>query len=168
MKTRVMVDLETFGQRPGSVIVSIGAVKFGDGQIISEFYARVDAQSCVDVGLKLDVSTVFWWLMQSEAARLELTKPALPLSQALAQLSAWIGDGDAEVWGNGASFDNALLVAAFFAVGLTPPWKFWNDRCYRTMKATRPDVRLVRTGTHHNALEDAKSQALHLMQIEAA
>jgi inhibitor of KinA sporulation pathway (predicted exonuclease) len=29
----------------------------------------------------------------------------------------------------------------------------------------RPSIKLERVGTHHNALDDAKSQALHLMKI---
>jgi DNA polymerase III epsilon subunit-like protein len=55
---RVMLDLETLGHTPGSVIVSIGAVKFGGGKILDTFYHRIDAQSCVEHGLKMDVSTV--------------------------------------------------------------------------------------------------------------
>ena len=47
------------------------------------------------------------------------------------------------------------------------PWKFWNDRCYRTIKSMHPEVPMPRTGTHHNALDDAKTQALHLMAILA-
>lgn len=50
------------------------------------------------------------------------------------------------------------------AAGLEQPWAFWNDRCYRTLKA-RSELKIARTGTHHNALDDAKSQALHLITI---
>ena len=45
-----MLDLETLGNKPGSVIVAIGAVKFGGGEIIDSFYERVDAESCVNLG----------------------------------------------------------------------------------------------------------------------
>jgi len=38
MKTQIMLDIETLGTRPGSVITSIGAVKFGGGEITSDFY----------------------------------------------------------------------------------------------------------------------------------
>jgi len=43
---------------------------------------------------------------------------------------------------------------------------FWNDRCYRTMKAQHRDVDFVRLGTFHNALHDAESQAEHLLAME--
>ena len=36
------------------------------------------------------------------------------------------------------------------------------------MKSQAPHVKMPRTGTHHNAIDDAKSQALHLMEISSA
>lgn len=166
----VMIDLETLGNRPGSVLLAIGAVCFGGGKLGERFYTRIDPQSCVDVGLQMDVSTVMWWLQQSDVARAEICKPGIPLSAALGQFTAWVLSEtvDAEVWGNGASFDNTLLVEAYRACRLEPPWKFWSDRCYRTVKGLHPHVRLQRSGTHHNAMDDAETQALHLMEILAS
>jgi exodeoxyribonuclease VIII len=45
------------------------------------------------------------------------------------------------------------------------PWRHWNDRCYRTVKSLYPDVKLERVGTHHNAVDDAESQARHLIAM---
>jgi exodeoxyribonuclease VIII len=108
-----------------------------------------------------------WWLGQGDEARLEITKPGAPLVSVLTLFSVWLGP-DAEVWGNGPSFDNVLLADAFDAVGLPRPWRFSRDRCFRTICALRPDMVMVRNGTHHNALDDAKSQAEHLMRVLAA
>jgi inhibitor of KinA sporulation pathway (predicted exonuclease) len=69
------------------------------------------------------------------------------------------------VWGNGADFDNPILAAAYRATGISQGWKPYNGRCYRTIKNLAPQVRLVRTGTHHNALDDARAQAQHLLDI---
>lgn len=165
MKTQVMLDLETFGNKPGSVIVSIGAVKFGGGEILDSFYERIDARSCVELGLNMDASTVLWWLNQNDAARKEITQPGNKLSEVLLRFSSWTNDPDVEIWGNGASFDNVLLSAAYDHARLPRPWKYSNDRCYRTIKNLYPEVALIRDGTHHNALDDAKSQATHLMNI---
>jgi hypothetical protein len=165
MKTQIMLDLETLGNRSLSVIVAIGAVKFGGGKILAEFYERVDAQSCIDVGLRIDVSTVFWWLKQNDAARAEICKPGLKVKDALLRFTEFVADPDAEIWGNGASFDNVLLSDAYDRTRLPRPWKYFNDRCYRTIKALHPDIPMRRTGVHHNALHDAKSQAEHLMEI---
>jgi len=160
-----MLDLETLGNKPGSVIVAIGAVKFGNREILDSFYERIDAASCLHLGLRLDISTVLWWMRQNDAARHEITQPGSNLIEVLMRFSAWLGDPDAEVWGNGASFDNVLLSDAYDHAQLPRPWKYYNDRCYRTVKNLHPAVVMARRGTHHNALDDAKSQATHLMAM---
>jgi len=160
-----MLDLETLGTRPGSVITSIGAVKFGEGQIQDEFYTRIDLQSAVDAGLVIDPSTLLWWLKQSSAARSELLQPSIPIAQALVNFSEWVQDPEAQVWGNGVGFDNVLLTTAYAYMKLNPPWKHWNDRCYCTLKNLNPRVVMDRTGVLHHALDDARSQARHLMDI---
>ncbi len=162
---RVMLDLETLGEIPGAVITSIGAVKFGGGVLIDSFYRRVDVQSCIDMGLKMDASTVLWWLQQNEVARAELAKPGEHIASVLHNFDVWLATDEAEIWGNGASFDNALLAVAFNLCQRKQPWRPGNNRCYRTIKNLYPEIKIERTGTHHNALEDAKSQALHLMQM---
>ena len=167
----IMLDLETWGTKPGSVITSIGAVVFNDEAITDTFYARVDPRSCTDAGLAIDPSTVLWWLRQSDAAREEFIMPNQHIETALADFSRWClagREGDPVLWGNGATFDNALLRAAYGACGIVAPWSPFHDRCYRTAKSYRPDIKMVRTGTHHNALDDARSQAEHLIRIHKA
>jgi len=161
-----MLDLETLGTSPGSVIVAIGAVKFGEGKIISEFYERVNAESCAKLGLKIDAATVMWWMGQNDEARKEITKPGGELADVLSDFYSWVfGPDVVEMWGNGANFDNVLLSDAFAAAKIPRPWKYSNDRCYRTVKNLHPEVQMDRNGTHHNALDDARSQAMHLMEI---
>jgi len=160
----VMVDLETLGNGPQSVIIAIGAVKFDESGLGEEFYEVVDAQSCVDAGLKMDVSTIMWWMQQSDEARAAFKRESISLWEALDKFSDFVGADD-KVWGNGASFDNTILGSAYRAVEEEQPWKFWNDRCYRTVKAMYPDKPIPRSGVHHNALDDAKSQALHLISF---
>lgn len=164
----VMLDLETFGKRPGSIIRAMGAVKFSleERLILDSFYQRIDAQSCVDLGLKFDASTVEWWMEQSESARAEIIKPGVDLPCALQSFSVWFGtDPNIDVWGNGSIFDNALLIAAYEAAQHRLPWADFRDRCYRTVKNLWPKVPLIRTGTHHNALDDARDQANHLIAL---
>lgn len=164
--SEVMVDLETLGNGSNAVIIAIGAVAFepSSGQITSEFYVNVDPQSCVDAGLKMDVSTVMWWMKQSDEARAAFTKPSVPLEVALQMFKEWYPQG-AGMWGNGATFDNVILSNAYTLAGINRPWHFMKDRCYRTLKALRPDIKQDRVGTHHNALDDAKYQALHASKL---
>jgi exodeoxyribonuclease VIII len=76
-----------------------------------------------------------------------------------------VGFKRVKVWGNGSDFDNAILSCCYGATGREVPWDFWHNRCYRTLKALRPGPKLVREGTYHNALDDAKSQALHAIEL---
>ena len=161
---QVMLDLETMGTASDSAIIAIGAVKFTDTAVLEKFYVNVSLQSCIDVGLKIDGDTVMWWMQQSEEARASFTDNAVHINLALQMFSKWI-NGDKQVWGNGASFDNAILSSAYSKCQLSQPWKFWNDRCYRTIKSLYPEIKLQRVGTYHKALDDAESQALHLIEI---
>lgn len=171
----VMVDLETLGQTPGCSILSIGAVAFDEKtkMLGQEFYKVVSNDSCEAAGLTIDSATLDWWDRQSEEARRVLEQSndpelCLSLKYALEEFNIYLSQFNTKslyVWGNGASFDNAILICAYRAVGVEPVWKYWNDRCYRTLKALAPEVKLNRKGTFHNALDDAKTQAEHAIEI---
>lgn len=162
----VMLDLETMGNNSNSVIIAIGAVAFDDNGVYDKFYANIHMQTCLDAGMAVDGSTVEWWLTQGEDARNSLLKNRVSIQSALSDFAKWYGDTNAdEVWGNGAMFDNTILGNAYKSCGMQVPWKFWNDRCYRTVKNMYPLVELERVGTHHNAVDDAETQALHLIKI---
>ena len=75
-----MIDIETMGNKPGSAIVSIGAVMFDpknweDPDKKSKFYSTINLQSCLDCGLEVDGSMVYWWMQQSEDAREGIQNP---------------------------------------------------------------------------------------------
>lgn len=168
----VMIDLETMGQGPDAAIVAIGAVEFSREarELGAEFYVNVDLASAQRAGGVIDADTVIWWLKQSEEARAALVRGSIyDLANALASFSIFLQRrcdlGNVRIWGNGSDFDNVILANSYRRLSLPTPWKFWNNRCYRTWKNEHPDVRLERAGTHHNALDDARSQALHMLQV---
>lgn len=173
-KLECMVDLETLGNGNEAVILSIGACKFYpsaqgvDIHTTHRFEVFVKPQSCVEIGLKPDISTIMWWMEpeRGEARDLMVAKQAgaVPIHQALAMFHAWLG-ADMPVWGNGATFDNVILRNAYKLAGIDCPWSFWNDRCYRTVKSLAPSVKMQRKGVHHSAMWDAVSQAEHLQSI---
>lgn len=69
------------------------------------------------------------------------------------------------IWSNGASFDIPILANAFRKAGMNVPWKFWNERCFRTVKSIYSDIKSPVTETAHNALDDAMNQLQHLNLI---
>lgn len=160
----IMIDLETMGQKGNAAIVSIGAVYFDNSGLGRQFSMLVDLESSVDAGLDIDASTVMWWMKQSEAARSSLAGDAENIVDVLSAFSVFAADGFT-LWGNGADFDNAILANAYDKCKMPFPFKFWNNRCYRTMKNIFRDVKMDRKGVYHNALDDAISQAEHLVKI---
>ncbi|MCP3966933.1 MAG: 3'-5' exoribonuclease [Lentisphaerae bacterium] len=159
----VMIDLETMGNNSKSAIISIGAVRFDNLELGQEFYTNVNLQSCIDAGLTMDASTIMWWMKQSDEAR-KAFNSGVNLADALRDFTKWLGPGG-EVWGNGVDFDNVILASAYDAANQPLPWRYWNNRCYRTFKGLCPSIKVPRGGIHHNALDDAKTQAEHLMKI---
>lgn len=171
----VMVDLETLGTVPGCAILSIGAVFFGPTGLGEEFHVIVDRASCKAAGLTEDDATIAWWGRQTGEAQKTLRDAtdgtgAEALPNALMLFNGFLRHygGGAHVWGNGADFDNPILVCACRAAHVSQGWGPWNGRCYRTLKGLVPGVPLQRKGTHHHALDDAKTQAEHAIALMRA
>jgi hypothetical protein len=170
--THIMVDLETLSTHCNAAILAIGAVKFdAKRKVYDRFYQVVDTPPDQE-GFDISSDTLHWWTKQSEEARAVFTDPSrVPITTALKQFFKWAMSDtedvkDIRVWGNGAAFDNVILSTAYQLCDLKQPWMFWNDRCYRTMKNMNRTVGLTRIGTHHNAVDDAESQAVHLLAME--
>lgn len=168
----VMIDLETLSTANNALILSIGAVKFVEDGILDRFHVVIHPGDAQNYNLHIDADTVLWWMaLDRQTAREQLLKSlepdgdAVDLYSALDGFTQWFGNDSMPVWGNGATFDNVILRNAFKAANVQCPWKFWDDRCYRTMKNHAPGIELERKGTHHNALDDATYQAEHLMKI---
>ncbi|HBR3570365.1 3'-5' exoribonuclease domain-containing protein [Klebsiella pneumoniae] len=176
----VMVDLETMGKKNNAPIVAIGAVVFdpATGSIGESFYKVVCLESSVNWGAVIDPSTVIWWLKQSSEARSAIVNDdAIPLLDALLQFREFVSDNvaggskKAQVWGNGASFDNSILRSSYDFIAEDYPWEYWNDRDVRTMVelgqaiSFDPKTTIPFEGSRHNALADAIHQARYVSAI---
>ena len=176
----VMVDLETMGKKHNAPIVAIGAVVFdpATGSIGESFYKVVCLESSVNWGAVIDPSTVIWWLKQSSEARSAIVNDdAIPLQDALLQFREFVSDNvaggskKAQVWGNGASFDNSILRSSYDCIAEDYPWEYWNDRDVRTMVELGqaigfdPKTTIPFEGDRHNALADAIHQARYVSAI---
>ena len=164
--TDVMLDLETMGNKSNSALVSIGAVEFNleTGETGREFYHVIDLQSCLDVGLKVNASTIYWWLQKSQTARDAIcNNKKLPLSTVLNMFHGWMEDciEHVNIWGNGARFDIGLMEDAYVACGYKKvSWYFRSERDVRTLVAFAPDIKanLPFMGIEHNPIDDCKHQ----------
>jgi len=161
----ISIDLETLGTAPGSIVLSVGATKFDPitGEIGEKFYANIVPQSCLELGMTKDESTIAWWAEQSQEARDALKVDRKPVRNVLENFQQWIGAPEG-VWGWGASFDVVLIECAYRATGLAIPWPHWNIECGKTL-CKRVHIKPVRnTGVHHKADVDAEMQAIAICQ----
>lgn len=166
----IMLDLETLGKRPGCCVLSIGAVEFGPQGLGAEFKINLSVPEQQALGLHVDASAEEWWSRQSEQARAAARFDPKDPATALKIFNAWVRDlgqrRGIRVWGNGANFDQPVLGAVYAAFEDSPPWEFWNERCHRTMKNLFKAIEApTAPAVAHDALEDAKAQAAHLVKI---
>lgn len=178
----IMLDLETLDTATSAAVLSIGAVVFDPytNTLGDRFYVELteDIDSQQKRGRTISGDTVIWWMQQgAQAKSVFVTAPHKPVGRtntvgALSRFSDFVaanGGRYAEIWGNGVLFDNAILGSLYDSFGVDRPWSFSRDRCYRTMKniGVGPRRPQVREGVHHNALDDAVTQATHLQEIFA-
>jgi hypothetical protein len=138
--THVMIDLETMGNGHDASITQIGAVAFDleKGTLYEkEFEANVSLSSSVRAGLRMDPSTIEWWIGQGEEARIawiagQQTGEVLEVS--LAKLNHWVEGFKPEgVWSHGATFDLPILNHAYRVLGRRAVWNFRDARDTRTL-----------------------------------
>lgn len=132
MSNRVVVFLQTMGNRAGDSIVSLGAV--GDDR--DELSLNISLKSCLEFGLKTDPTTLLWWLKQPPESRACITDPhAAEIDHALGRFSHWLKDHefDGELWTLRSSWAMPILEAAFKACDRPIPWTHRAPRCLRTL-----------------------------------
>ena len=178
----IMIDLETMDNVGSSTIVSIGAVHCNiiTGEIGEIYYRVVDLKGQDALGRTIDPLTLYWWLGQSTGARQGILAPGkILLEEMCNSFKAWIehltypvSPKHLRLWGNGASFDNAIVRSAFKSCGIEFPLPFWQDRDMRTIVGFYPDslqkewkLKNQRVGTYHNAADDAKYQVKYCSNI---
>lgn len=177
-ENNVEVDVETLGQRPGCMVLSIGAVQFfpRTGKLGEEFYVNIEMATSFAAGLKLDTETLYWWLKQEKEAGMVLDQNKVELKAACIQFANWYKDhcNNFKMWSNWSAFDMPMMQAAFSAAGgikFPTEDSHWNNMCHGTLKTLFPldkeiKERLKPEGfVAHNALWDAKWQARCALHI---
>ena len=163
----LMIDLETGGIRPTSAIIAIGVVPFDEKPVYDDlFYKKIDIADSTMLGFTTDESTMKWWNQQDQKVREEAFSGTEDVRTVLTDLKRYSLKFGTNVnpWGNGADFDLVLLANHYEAMNLASPWKFWDHRCFRTLKALVPSIPYVKPTIAHNALQDALAQAIHAVK----
>lgn len=142
----VMIDTETLGRTPGSVIRSVAAVEFDPetGETGRQKVWKIDLTDSIRYGFKVEASTLKWWLVQSEEARRDFVDGPETLLQDFMEdfvdFLALVNDGDDfTLWCLQLDFDVALLRSYYSWYNLNVhgcdervlPWNFRKVRDVR-------------------------------------
>jgi hypothetical protein len=156
-----MIDFETLGNGKDKCLCQVGAVYFDriTGELGKEFKATIDARSHEVIGGKIDASTVYWWLAQSEEARQSiLAEDKKDIKTAMTELNEFLADAE-HIWSH-ATFDFVTLIDTLKQCGIKLSFSYKAGLDLRTL-VYLAGIRVsdfVREGTHHDGLEDAKFQ----------
>jgi hypothetical protein len=163
-----MIDLETLGVDPNSVILTLGALKFDPNSSenpYQEMYFRVDVDSQTEMGRKVDNNTLDWWGKQPTEIFEEALgeKDRISVEDMLKRINKFAVGVDV-FWCQGPLFDYAILQDIYRQMGIPAPWQYWQIRDSRTLFSLVPREKEDRTGLH-NALEDCRFQARKVQRV---
>ena len=110
-----MIDLETLGVEPDSVIITVGAIKFDpytDVEPHSGLYLRCDIEEQSEqLGRTIDDNTMEWWTKQPQKIQDEAFgehKDRVNMDQLTKALNKFCVGVD-QLWCQGPLFDYAIL-----------------------------------------------------------
>jgi hypothetical protein len=165
MATHGMIDLETLGVEPDSVIMTLGAVKFdpfSDTEPHTPLYLRVDVEEQSEkYNRTIDENTLAWWGKQSKEIQDEAfgDHERVTCDSLAKQLNKWCVGLD-YIWCQGPTFDFTILQNFYKNIEKPCPWNYWQIRDSRTLFAMMPyDPRKDIQESLHNALADCFYQA---------
>jgi len=162
----IMVDLETLGTKPNSLMLTIGAIRFNPWaddtnnpmEKMDTFYRRVSFESYEGLDHVIDDDTLAWWGKQTEEVRGEAfaEEDRHDIRDVLRDFHKWCGGVDA-IWANGTGFDLNILEHFSRELRRGVAWKYWQARDARTLYALVPGLQRPQGAAHH-ALWDCWSQ----------
>ena len=179
----VMIDTETLGRTPGSVVRSVAAVEFDPqtGETGRQKVWKIDLTDSIRYGFKVEASTLKWWMMQSDEARREFVEEAeTPLEDFLEDFMQFIAatdeGNDFTLWCLQLDFDVAMLRSMYSWYNLNVyrcdeevlPWNFRKVRDVRPYMDALDSAGLLppKVADRHTPLADCLAQinCVHLVE----
>lgn len=179
----VMIDTETLGRAPGSMVRSVAAVEFDPrtGETGRQKVWKIDLADSIRYGFKVEASTLKWWMMQSDEARREFMEGAeTPLEDFLEDFMQFIAatdeGNDFTLWCLQLDFDVAMLRSMYSWYNLNVhgcdeevlPWDFRKVRDVRPYMDALDSAGLLppKVADRHTPLADCMAQinCVHLVE----
>lgn len=178
-----MIDTETLGRTPGSVVRSVAAVEFDPqtGETGRQKVWKIDLTDSIRYGFKVEASTLKWWMMQSDEARREFVEGAeTPLEDFFEEfmdfLAATDEGNDFTLWCLQLDFDVAMLRSMYSWYNLNVyrcdeevlPWNFRKVRDVRPYMDALDNAGLLppKVADRHTPLADCLAQINYVYLVE--
>ncbi|WP_437918957.1 3'-5' exonuclease [Sphingobacterium sp. LRF_L2] len=163
-----MIDIETLGTRPYSVILTVAAVRFDSktGIVGDTFYDRISVKNSLENEFVTDADTLKWWGTQPSETMREAFCGESSVENAMVGLMDFVGDNsDTRVWANSPSFDLSLIRNACERLLIHVQWNYGQERDVRTLSNLNPEIRYTVpfVGNKHDALADCRHQIKYLV-----
>lgn len=173
----LMLDLETLGTSPESVVLQISAVPFKLGEVSSitnlldgpKFNAFPTIKS--QTYAKMDGDTIKWWMVQEEDARTRVFSNPMEesIGDVLKRLTSFVKLNNIEAgFCKGGNFDWPIINFHYKKNQLTNPVRYFAQYCSRTLvkilekgSSEITDPRLIK----HDALHDCIRQIVELQFV---
>jgi hypothetical protein len=147
MKNFLVLDFESLGTSPNSVVTSFGAYYVDVEQEIPSFdeiiqtglYLKFDIQEQINDGRKVEKATIDWWEKQNDEAKKELepSEDDVSYKRIFEALRNYLeGKSDYFVFARSPNFDFSLLDNIRKDLNLNRIWPFFNERDIRTFLDT--------------------------------
>lgn len=172
LDTIATIDLEFTALRQDAKILAIGMVVYSlaDNRELTSYYQNINLDTQDGV---IDNSTFKWWLAQSNEARQALLGTNANIADALHNINRLIEKYRVEaVFGMPSHMDNGILHLAYAKAGITPAWPYYRNHdqgtvrlLFNMLKGYDLLLNDYRTGEHHNALDDARTQMGQLVDM---
>ena len=175
----LVLDLETLGTKTNSCILSVGAVIFDPYKTdvydfvcqntekspdISTYYKRVSLESCENIGMTIDDSTVEWWAKQSMEAQEEAfsDEDRHNIKDVIVELNKF-SKPCKKFWAKSPDFDCSIIDNYALVLNIGVPWQFWETRCIRTIEDFI-EFKSATVNSHH-ALQDCFYEAASVQNM---
>lgn len=164
-----MIDLESLGNKPDSVILSIGAIKFDPYTLhepFSPFYMLLDVDEQTALGRTIDDDTLDWWVSQpkEETETVFGDTDRTSLADFTSQFSKYLVGLD-KLWAQGPQFDLVAIESMYHQLELPIPWQYWAVRDSRTIMGLGKQTYRPKNEMAHNALADVWTQAKAVQMV---
>lgn len=160
--THAMIDIETLGERPGSIMLEVAIVYFDlQGNTSIGVSIPIDPVSSAKAGLNMTVSTVMWWMKQDAEAINSVANPTstpLDIKFALGQINYFLRNID-YVWSHN-TFDPVIIMENFKVLDIPMEFKHTKFMDLRTIAALSGEDTCANPNNElrHSALGDCKRQ----------